>query len=110
MGDLDFETMIELTHSPQELAALEEQGVTMDDLKYAPTAEMVRSLGSMQFSDITMESKVDGDEAVVTITGGSVTIAAMGVTLDIATAQDAGLPEEVNLDKVDGKWYIDMDE
>ena len=53
---------------------------------------------------------MDGDEAVVTITGGSVTIAGMGVTVDVATAQDAGLPAELDLYKVDGKWYIDLEE
>jgi hypothetical protein len=110
LANQDIDTLIDLTNSPEDLAALEAMGRSREDLKYDAEAEMVRSLGTLKFSDITMETEQEGDEAVVTITGGSVTMEGMGVTLDLAAVQDSGFPTEFNLYKVDGQWYIDMEE
>jgi hypothetical protein len=83
MESQDIDTTIDLTNSPEDLAALEARGKTKDDLKYGADAEMLRSFGSLKFSDITAETQLEGDEAAVTITGGSVTIGGMGVTLEL---------------------------
>ena len=73
---------------------------------------MLRSFGFLEFSDVTMETEQAGDEAIVTITGGSVTVAGMGITIDLMAAEDTTLPfpTEYYLYEVDGKWYIDLEE
>lgn len=105
MANQDIEAMVDLTNTPSALAALEEQGVTKDELVYSADAEMIRSFGSLEFTDVTMETQQDGDEAVVTITGGSMTVGG-GVTLDLAMAADVGFPAEYDLAMIDDQWYI----
>lgn len=107
LGNQDIETMVDLTTSPEDLAALEAMGMTKDDLKYSADAEMLASYGKIEFSDVTMETKQDGDNAVVTITGGSMTV--QGVTMDLNNVEAVGFPTEFYLYRVDGKWYIDME-
>jgi hypothetical protein len=108
LANQDIDTLIEVTNSPEDLAALSEE--EREELKYGPEAEMVRSLGSLEFSDITMETVQEGDEAVVTITGGSVTLGGMGVTMDLVAGPDTGFPTEFQLYELDGKWYLNMEE
>ena len=109
MESQDIDAIIDLTTTPEDLAALQEQGITRDDLKFGAEAEMLGTYGALKFSDVTMETVQEGDEAVVTITGGSMTVEGMGLTLDLTQAQEAGFPTEFYLYKVDGKWYIDME-
>lgn len=109
MENQDIDTIIDITVSPDDLAAMEAAGISAEDLKNGAEAEMLGAFGALSFSDVTMETMQEGDEATVTITGGSVTVEAMGVTLDLMQAQDAGFPTEFYLHKDDGKWYLDLE-
>jgi len=109
MQNQDIDTIMAITVSPEDLAAMEEAGVSADDVKSQMGEDVLGAFGALKFSDVTMESTQEGDEATVTITGGSVTVEAMGVTLDLMQAKEAGFPTDFYLYKVDGKWYLDLE-
>ncbi len=61
---------------------------------------------SMKFEDVKMVSEISGDEATVSVTGGTVTITEDGET----TTEDvrySDTPVEFYLIRQDGKWYLD---
>lgn len=82
-------------------------GVTIDEDVKATLAAELFTYKSMKFEDVTMNSEIDGDQATVTITGGSLTTVDENGDSTTEDVLDSDTPGEVGLVRVDGKWYLD---
>jgi len=94
---------------PQGIEQLESTGLmTQDDLKTL-LGEELTGYESMTFENVEMETEIseDGQNAVVTVVRGTMTVVADGETT-VDNAEDTGEPQQYYLVKRDGKWYMDI--
>ena len=94
---------------PQGIEQLESTGLmTEDDLKTL-LGEQLTGYESMKFENVEMETEIseDGQNAVVTVVRGTMTVVADGETT-MEKAEDTGEPQQYYLVNRDGKWYMDL--
>jgi len=94
---------------PQGIEQLESTGLMSEaDLKTL-LGEQLTGYESIEFENVEMETEIseDGQNAVVTVVRGTLTMVAEGKTT-VEKAEDTGEPQEYYLVNRDGKWYMDI--
>jgi hypothetical protein len=108
MENKDLDSFFALM-DPQGLEQLESRGLmTEADLKTL-LGEQLTGYESIKFENVEMETEIsqDGQNAVVTVVRGTLTMVAEGETT-VENAEDTGEPQEYYLVNRDGKWYMDI--
>lgn len=108
MENQDLDALFALM-DPQGVEQLEAKGlITEKDLRET-IGGGITGYESIEFENVKMETDFseDGENAVVTIVRGIVTVVAGGQT-SVEDVQDTDEPQQYYLVKRDGKWYMDI--
>jgi hypothetical protein len=108
MENQDLDALFALM-DPQGIEELEAKGLmTEEDLKQVIGGGLT-GYESIEFANVKMETEIseDGENAVVTIVRGTVTVVVDGET-SLEDVEDSDEPQQYYLVKRDGKWYMDI--